>query len=210
MKPRLAVLLLALGSAACASRSGVPTAPASVTILGERGRLETWEARALAHGHLHAKGEDGTCPAMAAFFRTSAAAAELGGRRGAEVQELAEKFAAALEGMCVALFGRGYGGTDLLAMGLRPSPESPEALFVVVPALGSGESERTFRPPQLLAEFLSPLDRVEAALESGRVRVTRLPHGGFDVELFLVLRPAGPAAYERLQVVSRLETPPPR
>jgi hypothetical protein len=123
---------------------------------------------------------------------------------------MAEDFAAVLEGMCFSLFGRGYGGQGLLALSLRPSAESPEALFVAVPALGPDETERTFRPPQILAEFLSPLDRVEAALESGRVRVTRLPHGGFDVDLFLVLRPAGPAAYERLQVVSRLETPPPR
>jgi hypothetical protein len=123
----------------------------------------------------------------------------------------AEAMSALVEQMCVQTLGRGYGGKGLLALSLRPSAESPEALFVVVPALAAGETERTFRPPQILAEYLSPLDRVEASLDGGRVHLRRLEGGGREIEVFLVLRPKEASApYERLQIVSRLQTGSPR
>ncbi len=209
MKRALPVVLLLAG---CASRRDLPSDPATVTLFGERGRLETWEARALAGGHLHARGGDGSCLAVVELFRVmSETVATIPQERREEVRQTAERFAAVLEGMCVALFGRGYGGKDLHALSLRPSAESPEALFVVVPALAPGETERTFRPPHVLAEYLSPLDRVEASIDGGRVHVRRLAGGRHEFEIFLVLRPAAPgAAYERLQVVARVEAGSPR
>jgi hypothetical protein len=204
----LAATLPALG--ACSSRASLPVSPAGITLLADRGRLETWEARSLAHGHLHARGpDDGGCAALAEMVRVmTVLSSGVEGERAESVRNTGEAMAALVEGMCVTMFGRGYGGKGRLALALRPPGGEGEALFVVVPALAAGESDRTFRTGEILAEFLAPLGRVEAALESGRVRVRRGEASGTEFELFLVLRPAAAgAAYERLQVVARTETP---
>jgi len=211
----LLLLLTAGGStlftAGCAARGAPPGVPATVTLLADRGRLETWDAWALAGGHLHARSNEGACSATAELLRaTTTLLATQPEEKREPVKQAGEAMAAVFEGMCATLFGRGYGGRGRIALALRPGsaggawPE--EALFVVVPALAPGETERTFRAPEILAEFLSPLDRVEAALDGGRVLVRRLPDGRHEFELFLVLRPAAPASYERLQVVARVET----
>lgn len=210
MRRLLPVLLLL--AAACARGGPPPGATSTVTLLADRGRLETWDAWALAGGHLHARSHDGACSATAELLRaTTTLPATLPEEKREAVKQGGEAMAAILEKMCATMFGRAYGGKGRLALALRPAstggalPE--EALFVVVPALAPGETERTFRAPEILAEFLSPLDRVEAALDGGRVRVRRLPDGRHEFELFLVLRPAAPASYERFQVVARLEIP---
>lgn len=204
---RRSFVLLVLLTAACAPRRDLPSDPATVTLLGDRGRLETWRAWAVEGGHLHARRGDGSCLAVADLLRVVVLGAGLGkDERSESLRKSGETLAAMVQGMCTVLFGRGYGGKGLHALSLRPSPESEEALFVVVPALAPGEAERTFAPPEILAEYLSPSGRVEAALDGGRVALRRLEGTRREFELFLVLRPAGPGAYERLQVVARFET----
>ncbi len=205
--PLLPVLL----AAACAPRGVPPGTPSSVTLLGDRGRLETWEARSLSGGHLHARGDEGTCSAAAELLRAGAGIlATLPGENREAARRSGETLATAVEGLCATLFGRGYGGKGRLVLSLRPPPPDgrppEEALFVVVPEPAEGGGERAYGPSEILAEYLSPLDRVEAVLERGRVLVRRSPDGSREIELFLVLRPRVPAPYERLQVVARIET----
>lgn len=196
-----------LALAACAS-SRTPGLPATVTLLGSEGRLETWEAVAAEGEHLHPAGGE-----MCALFRKMTAAVfslEEPKARGA-----AKGLAAVTEANMEALYGKAYGGPDRLVLGLRrfaPGKETPEeAVFVDLPALKANETERAVDAPDFTAEYLSPVPSVRARLDRGRVRVRRLGPGRYEFEVFLVLRPVeGGAAFERFQVVTRVEAGPPR
>jgi len=179
--------------------------PATVTLFGDRNRLEVWDAEAAADGHLHPR-EGSACGELT---RTLQAAGDVGAL--ATDEPAVAKAAAAISGLVHVMIsqthGAPYGGPARLALALRHYPEGQKepdrGLFVVTPALPRGEVERTFRDAEVTAEVHEPLLQVKAALESGRVLVRRLGEGRLEFELFLVLKPAGGG--ERLQVVTRVE-----
>ena len=198
----LAPLLLAL--AACSS-THAHRQPATVTIFGEHPALELWEAEAAAHHHLHPK-EGSACEELA---RTLQEAGDVAARAAGEpgMSRAAAGMSGLVHVMITQSHGAPYGGPGQLTLALRHTPEggkeADRGLFVVTPALATGENERTFRDADLVAEYHEPLISAKASLESGRVLVRRRGAERLDFELFLVLKPAGGG--ERLQVVTRAE-----
>ena len=203
MRRPAAALLLAL--AACSSPPAPhPTAP--VTIFGEHPGLEMWDAETAADRHLHPR-EGSDCAGIAALT-AAIANPELG---HPVVNDARARFPAIVESLLAQIHGAPYGGPARLTLALRHHSEgrkeADRALFVVIPTLAPGEAGHTFRDREVSAEYHEPLLSVKASLESGRVHARRLDGGGFEFELFLVLRsPEG----ERLQVVTRAGAPAPR
>jgi hypothetical protein len=190
---RLAPVLLLLGACRSAPPSGEP---ATLSLLGATGRLETWTAEAAEGGHLHLL-PGAPCPAFVSLLKVGALALPDGRRPDVE------GFSAALEGLTTAMFGRSYGGAGRVVLALRRlkanGVDQDEAIFVVLPALPEGPELRTWRAPEVQAEAVGA---ATAVLESGRVAARRLGGRRFEFELFLVFRT--PDA-ERLQVVARVE-----
>ena len=77
-----------------------------------------------------------------------------------------------------------------------------------LPRLKAGDSERLFKAAEFQASFERPPLTVEARLERGWIRATRLDSGRSEYDLFLVLKPLRPGAYESMQVVTRVAWPP--
>ncbi len=201
---RLVPVLALLAACARAEPAG---GRATVTLLGAEGRLEEWRALAIEGRHLHALA-GGACDAEDLLRRS----ADLFPERPPDV---GASFAAMVEATFAGVRGPAYGGPGRLALALRRHPAdaeaAAEAVVLELPAPGPGEVEREFTVRECRGEYLGPSPPVRARLEGGRVRVRRLEGGGYDFELFLILRPDGPGAgFERLQVVARLETAAPR
>jgi hypothetical protein len=105
--------------------------------------------------------------------------------------------------------GEAYGGPGFLVLAMRhyasEMEEADRGLFLVLPALGANELERTFREAEFRAEYHDPIPAAKAALERGRVTVRRISPESLEFELFLVLKRAGSA--ERFQVITRVDAP---
>ena len=192
-------LLAALLLLPAACRSAPPRGePATLTLLGETGRLEAWDAEAVEGDHLHAL-PGAPCGVFEGIGRVVEAAGE------PRLRDTSLDFSRVLEGLAVTMFGRAYGGPGRLALALRKlrdgGPVQEEALLVVLPALPEGPGLRTFRAPDLEAELVDAEGRTRAAFESGRVAARRLGGTRWEFELFLVLR----SEAGRVQVVARLE-----
>jgi hypothetical protein len=108
--------------------------------------------------------------------------------------------------------GPAMGGPGRTLLALRHlatnGSTADQSVLVDLPRLKPGESERLFKAAEFQASFERPPMTVEARLERGWIRATRRDSGRIEYDLFLVLKPLRPGAYESMQVVTRVEWPP--
>jgi hypothetical protein len=205
------IVLAAMSLAGC---SHPPLgASATVTLFGPGARLETWKASVVEGVHIHSGMSQDPCTMLGL---TQA----LGEIKIAEKPELEERLrdsskhmGSLMEGMMAGSYGKAHGGPDRLVLVLRhvaPDSGAPdEAVVVDLPRMKPGETGRLFKKDEFQAAYERPPTTTEALLERGWVRATRPAPDRLEFELFLVLKPARPdAAYESVQVVTRVEWPP--
>jgi len=178
------LLPLVLSLSAC-SASHVFRQLARVAPAG--GPEETWDSQAAEGLHIHPR-EGSACPDLPRILE--AAARATGEPRMAEA---GATLAALTDGMLSLTHGAPYGGPGRLTLVLRHYPEGDQkadrGLFIVVPALGAGETEREFRDAEIRAALHEPLLSMKASLESGRVLVRREESDRCEFQISLILSP---------------------
>jgi hypothetical protein len=128
------------------------------------------------------------------------------------VKNLSKTMGSLIETLIAEGKGAALGGPDRTVLALRhlaaDGSTADQSVLVDLPRLKSGESERLFKAAEFQASFERPPLTVEARLERGWIRATRLEGGRTEYDLFLVLKPLRAGAYESMQVVTRVEWPP--
>jgi hypothetical protein len=209
MKTLAPLVLATLGLAACSSAPQPIGAPSMVTLFGPETRLESWSSFVVEKAHVHPGGL-GPCPVTLVEPLTKAMSEAASPESKDPVEKFSRSLGSLMETTMTGLQGAPYGGEKQTVLVLRRyAGDVPvEGLFVELPLLRADEADRVFRKEEIRAAFERPLRQPEATLDHGWVRATRTAPDRVTFDLFLVLKPIRPDAYEALQIVSRVDWTP--
>jgi len=203
------VLVFVLGAVGCAHREW-PRGSATATLFGPDPRLDAWTTSVIEGIHVHSARPEEPCTAASLQEVTSAISVAAGEKRDDlkdAFKDMGRSMGTLMEALMVQTGGPAHGGPDRTVLALR-RPAGEESIIVDLPRLKADEKERTFKAGDFKAVYERPALTAEAHVARGWVRAVRVDSGGMEYDLFLVLKPVRPGAYESLLVVTRVEWPP--
>ena len=210
MRRTTAILCLLCAACSDPQRAGEP---APVALADSSVTVDDWHAVAVVDGHIHPHaGGEAAIEATTALvssgleiLKTMEADRDTRDRLAQTVDCFCRTLTVMLRGM----FGDPYGGRGRLTLGLRHYPEgengADRGVFIELPALKPGETERTVSAADMIAAYHDPILEPKATVESGWVTVRQVGEDRAEFHVALIFRVT--ATGERLHLVTRTEAP---